>query len=387
MDKKLEKPRFKVCFISLASRSLLTDKDWGYVGGAEVQQVELAKELKKRGHEIFFITYGESNSNFEKISGIEIIPAYDISRVSKLGFLSKAIYIWKRMKEVDADIYFYRSGSPGVAALFGLFFQKKVIRLISSDSDVTGKAIIRRNSVIDWVVDIGNWFDIKLSDAVVSQNKFQKKKLKRNYGVESIEIKNAFHISPEDKSESQHNYVLWVGKIREVKQPSLFLEIAKYFPEHKFLMIGGKAYNEPRLFYKIKKDSQRIININFVGFIPHSKIFGYYKRAILLVNTSKIEGFPNVFLEAWMHSTPVISLNIDPDGIISKYKLGYHSKSFDQMINDVKTLLKNPELRQIMGGNGRNYIKTNHDIKKAADQYENLIKNLLKNSFINKNKY
>jgi hypothetical protein len=47
----------KICFVSLNSISLLSKSSVEYMGGAEFQQVTLAKELLNRGHEIIFLTY------------------------------------------------------------------------------------------------------------------------------------------------------------------------------------------------------------------------------------------------------------------------------------------------------------------------------------------
>ena len=117
-----------------------------------------------------------------------------------------------------------------------------------------------------------------------------------------------------------------------------------------------------QLFRKIENAASKIQNLKYMDFVSRNKIFDYYKKAILLVNTSKTEGFPNTFLEAWAYSVPIISLNVDPDGVISKYGLGYHSETFNRMINDIKNLLVNKESREKMGKNGRKYVETYHDV-------------------------
>lgn len=375
MNKESEHKKPKICFVSLNSYPILKKKNLGYVGGAEIQQVELGKELNKRGYEISFITYGKDRDNIEKIDGIEIIPAYDRGESNNLSFLTKILKIWKKMKEVDADIYYYHAGSPGITSIFARFHQKKKVSHIASDSQVTGEIIIAENIFVGLLGKMGDWLDIKLSDIVISQNNFQKSKLKDRFNVESVIVNNSFYIPPISTIDHNADYLLWVGTIRSVKQPELFLKFAKHFPEHNFLMIGGKG-ESLELFKKIKNAADKIQNLEFKGFVEHDKIFDYYKKSILLINTSKREGFPNIFLEAWMHFLPVISLNVNPDGIISRYKMGYHSKTFEQMLEDVRTLLDDKKLRQAMGKNGRRYIEDNHDLINIADQYETLIRNL-----------
>lgn len=374
MKKGPERQKFKICFISLNARPLLKERNLGYVGGAEVQQVGLAKELVKKGHEISFITYGKDRDKIEKINGIKILSTYGRDEVNKLNFLRKMLIIWKKMKEIDADVYYYRVGSPGIVSFFGILANKFIINSIASDAEITGETIIKNNAYLSPLEKFLIWIDIKLSNITISQNNFQKAKLKERFKVESVIIRNGLELPSQNNINHSDDNILWVGTIRSVKQPHLFLKIAKYFPEYKFIMIGGKGENL-ELFETIKKSSYKIPNVEFKGFVSRNEIFDYYKKASLLINTSKTEGFPNVFLEAWIHHIPIISLNIDPDEIISKYKLGYHSKSFEKMMEDIRRLVQDETLRKKMGNNGRKYVEENHDIKKMADQYEIQIMN------------
>jgi len=47
----------KVCFLSLSAYPILSKANLGFVGGAELQQVFIAKELQSRGYEVSFVTY------------------------------------------------------------------------------------------------------------------------------------------------------------------------------------------------------------------------------------------------------------------------------------------------------------------------------------------
>ena len=197
------------------------------------------------------------------------------------------------------------------------------------------------------------------------------------FKVNSIIIKNGIDVPVQTKKEEKENSLLWVGTFKDVKQPDLLLKIAKILPKYNFIMIGGEGKN-PELFNNIKNEANKISNLQIIGFVPHNEVVNYYKKAVLLINTSKVEGFPNVFLEAWINSIPIISLNVDPDGIITKFKLGYHSKQFDNMIENIKVLMENRSLREEMGNNGRKYIENYHNIKNVVNKYENVINNLLK---------
>ena len=45
-------------------------------GGAELQMALLATNLVKKGHNVFFITFGNVDSQYEKIDGVNLINSY-----------------------------------------------------------------------------------------------------------------------------------------------------------------------------------------------------------------------------------------------------------------------------------------------------------------------
>ena len=140
-------------------------------------------------------------------------------------------------------------------------------------------------------------------------------------------------------------------------------------------MIGGGSINK-QFYEKIKSDADKIPNLEFIGFIPYPDIGKYFNAASILINTSNFEGFSNTFLQAWMAHTPVISLNVNPDEIICRYKLGFHSKTFEQMVKDVKTLLEDGGLREKMGENGKIYVEQEHNIVNSINKYHDVFEKL-----------
>lgn len=110
--------------------------------------------------------------------------------------------------------------------------------------------------------------------------------------------------------------------------------------------------------------------------MPHHEIGKFFERAAVFVNTSRVEGFPNTFLQSWANYTPVVSLNVDPDSIIQRKKLGFCSKAFKQLVSDVNTLLENDKLRERMGKNARIYFENEHDIRKTTRLYIDVLKSV-----------
>jgi glycosyltransferase involved in cell wall biosynthesis len=264
----------------------------------------------------------------------------------------------------------------GVSSPLCKFMKKKYIYEIASNALVNRELITKKNKEFSRsrlsFGTIGNWIDIKLANAIIVQNRYQKIMLKKNFDRECSVIKMPLPITESEKGEKIKPFIaLWVGAISEVKQPELFLKLAEAIPEGSFQMIGGISGNK-ELYNYIKEKSKRLSNFKYLGTIPYDKINKYFSRASILVNTSMFEGFPHAFIQAWMNYMPVVSLNADPDGLICKNKLGFHSKTFDQLIEDVNKLLNNKQLREEIGRNAIQYVRKEHDVANVIKEYIDL---------------
>lgn len=375
-------PPKKICFVTSNTYEILTGKEVKRIVGPDVHQVLLAKEIIKHNLKVSIITQAEGGEPVEYIDGVEIIKINkDKYRFKILNIIIKIVGIWKGMRKANANIYFHAGGMSGVVSPLCMLMGKKYIYEIASDALTNREVITEKNKEYNQSIislgSIGNLIDIKLADAIIVQNEFQKKMLKKNFGRGGFLIKMSFPLSERGRTKKANPpVVLWVGSMADVKQPELFLKLAKAIPEYTFQMIGGHNSKNQDVYDRIRTSSQKINNFEYLGVIPFYKINEYFNRASILVNTSMFEGFPNVFIQAWMNYVPVVSLNVDPDGIISKYKLGFHSSKFDKMIQDVQTLIKDEQLLQQMSNNGRYYVENNHDINCVVEKYLEVFRSL-----------
>jgi len=358
----------KICFVALGSLPLLTSSEnLKYVGGSELTLVLIGRELAKRSFQISFITNDEKSEK-KNIDDITIIKNFSQSK--NFSFLKNAFRFWKSLKKANADIYFQGTGSAGIIPLFCIIHRKKYVKWIMSDSNLLFERFRGAHPLLK---KISVYIDIKLAHNIIVQNLFQKELIEKKFKKNCVLIKNPIIIPDNIKDrENKKNYILWVSTIRPVKQPEIYLKIAKLLPKLKFLMIGGES-KEKELYTQIEKEANTISNLEFLGFVPHHKIQKYYQEASIFINTSQIEGFPNTFLESWINGTPVISLNVDPDEIICKDKLGFHSKTLEQLILDINNLFFDDNLRKEIGMNAKKYVEENHDLKKITSEFEKLI--------------
>jgi len=360
----------KICFCALSAYPLLVNTDIQFIGGAELQQVLIAKELNRRGYEVAFIVFDHGQPPLEEINGISIfktIPPRSTFRNTRTMFIALRT-IWNSLKKANADIYFQECSGflTGVIALFCQIYNKKFIYQLASDMDIDQKYLKEMGTFSRWAYRFG----LKKAHRIIAQSIFQKDLVQKNLSLDAIIIKNPIQIS-RDKipKKSEPPIVLWVGTIKpNWKQPEVFLRLAREIPHAKFQMIGGAAANQE--YYKnIEREAKTLSNLEFLGFVSHHKKMECFKNASILVNTSSVEGFSYTFLEAWENYVPVVSLNIDPDEIICKYSLGYHSKEFKRLIQDVKELVYDKSKREYMGKKGREYVEKEHEIGTVIDKY------------------
>lgn len=369
----------KVCFLALGAYPLLTGGHSTYVVGPDVQLTLLAIELARRNVKVSVITFGDGGAPVEHVGGIELIKT--IPENPHHGFVRRAsnqirlaVAVWKALGRAEADVYFQRGGVLGVMGLFCRLRKKRFVVSVGSDA---------------WVSSWGDWFrgkfkgfgfglvgrffyglDIRLANVVIVMNEQQRKLLKRNFHKDGVLIRHHIPLTRKERpGKTTPPVALWVGTMAGVKQPDLFLKLAEAIPDAKFRMVGGYFPSDKELYSRIKERSQKTANCEFLGFIPFGEVNKYFSEAAILVNTSKVEGFPNAFVQAWMNYTPVVSLNADPDEIICRYKMGSHSRTFERLVENVRMLVKDEKLREEMGRNGRQYVEEEHDITKIAVKY------------------
>ncbi|MDD4874355.1 MAG: glycosyltransferase family 4 protein [Dehalococcoidales bacterium] len=352
----------KICFMGLTGYQLLNGNNASHVVGPDVYQILLARELLKHGFQISYINYDEGGDKTECIDGIEVIKIYPVK--NNLNIFQKARAIAQAMKQADADIYFQQGGAGPITPLLCRLTGKKFIMSIGHDAYVD--PVLRKTSGFRF--NLKTYLEIKMAHTILVLSRSQQNMLKKYFGRDSDITR--IHItlpSTDIPIKTQPPLVLWVGTIYPRKQPELFLELAKVVPQATFQMIGGSLDRE---YYKTIEEKAKIIsNLQFIGYVPYDRINDYFSRASLFVSTSTSEGFPNVFIQSWMNYTPVVSLNIDPDDVIKKNGLGFHSMNFEQMVSDIKKLLENDGLRKYYGINCRQYAEENHNIKKVVEKH------------------
>jgi len=86
-------------------------------------------------------------------------------------------------------------------------------------------------------------------------------------------------------------------------------------PGLRFEAIGRANSPDDGVAQRTVERARRMPNVALFDPMPYAQLDAHYRRALVLMCTSKWEGFPNTFLEAWSRGIPTVS-TVDPDGII-----------------------------------------------------------------------
>lgn len=360
-----------VCIFNLGIGDILYNP--GLVGGAEIQQLFLAEELVQRGYEVNIITFLHSDptKNDRPFSfnrngiNIELIPIDEHRQVKILERIKIFFKIFSLLRTVKSDIFTQMGLNYDtlLISIFCILFRKKFVFFVASDKDIIEPPGYKRSVIKRFFLNFG----ISTASLVIAQSDDQRKRYSKIRKQKCCVVKSIYPPKQDHIEKKSPPVILWVGTVKPVwKRPEILLQLARSIPHAQFQMIGGPA-KDLAFYQDIENEAKKIPNLDFRGFVPDTAEF--FLEASIFVNTSDVEGFPNTFIEAWLSRMPIVSLEINPDDIICKNKMGFHSKTFDQMVKDIETLIADPDLRDQMGRNGQGYVKREHDVKKNVDQF------------------
>jgi glycosyltransferase involved in cell wall biosynthesis len=283
--------------------------------------------------------------------------------------------LWRLLKRVDSQIYVQRVAGAltFVIALFCKVSRRKFVYMVAHDEDL--------------MVDPPAWYGsgarnrlgwslfsrgLKMADLVIVQHEGQKEELARVFGKEGVVRPSAHSMQVGGPAESR-SFFLWVARCEPWKQPAVYLDLASALPGEEFVMICPPT-KETGLFDSVRERAESMGNVQFHEYVPHGEMGGYFRRAKAFVNTSRKEGFPNTFVEAAREGTPVLSLSVDPDGILERHDFG---KAFggdaDDLLNCLGRLGREGEEWSRLSKNARAYALGHHDIRRIVEEDKKLL--------------
>jgi glycosyltransferase involved in cell wall biosynthesis len=363
-----------VCFVALDNFAALTDDPkYGHIGGAELQQAIIGRELAKRGYRVSFITLDHGQDDEMELDGMRIIKAYKPNAgIRILRFLHPRLTsLWHAMKKADADIYYQRTRDSvtGIVAAFCRTHRRKFVFAVASDYHCMTEPPYHLPKHTRILYRYG----LRRASLVITQTQTQKKLLRENFGIEGTVIPNCApdygrYLDSDTMTSTRGRRLVWIGSFSPVKRLELLLDIAEQLPNLQFDVVGD-GDDKSQYVQNLRSRAKTMPNVRLHGRIPHVDVHQFYQQASVLICTSQTEGFPNIFLEAWSHGVPVVS-TVDPDSLIIDKKLGVVAQDISGLAGGIRSLYESPDQSRKMSRNARRYYLENYTVNAAMAKFE-----------------
>ena len=369
-----------VCFVApLAWPVLARDARIPIMGGAELQQSILARALARAGYRVSMICADFGQPQDALLDGVTVRKSCrPEAGVPLLRFLwPRLTSMWRAMRAVGADVYYQRCSDmlTAVVAEFCRRHRRRSIFASASNLDFVPGAQPIRLRRDRWLFERG----LARVDRIVVQNDAQQKDCFANYRRQSICIPSCYEPPAAGAARAAGDTVLWVGSMRaqDYKRPELFLEIARRLPRRRFVMIGGAgalAASSPA-FERARRAAQTLANVEFTGYLPLERVEPYVDRARVLVNTSRHEGMPNTFLQAWARGVPSVAF-FDSGARLDGAPLYPVVASVAQAAEEVERLFEDPARWRELSARCREHFERTHSTRAVLVRYDALLREL-----------
>lgn len=367
-----------VCFVGLGNLSLLA-RSYAHLhaGGAELQQTLLARALARRGWQVSMVVADCGQPDGAAWEGVTTYKAFRPDEgIPVIRFIHpRWTKLYAALARADAQIYYAScaGGQLGQVVQFARARGRKTVFRIASDTDCDPRALLVRY----WRDKLLYRWGLHRADLVLAQTASQQKALAGNYGRESRVIDSLLEMPAAAPGLTARDIgALWVGNIRALKRPRLFLQAAARLPQMSFHMIGGPLPGTERLFEEVRLQAQALPNVVFHGFVPQHEIGSYFERARVFVSTSEVEGFPNTYMQAWARGTPVVAF-LDPERLVSQNDLGAIVTSVDELCAAISRLTQHAAQWQAVSLRSRRFVDERGAGKDTVAEYAAALAGLL----------
>lgn len=379
--------RARLAFAVLDAYPLLDNTASGGIGGAEVRAVTFARALQREAYDIQFVVRPQEGLKTES-SGIRI-TAYQKHRGARRTAERIRQSVSKRITRLPPHDRFYSSLDSDVVLVFGVRNDtasiirsakesgKRTVLFLTSDRNIAdAKRFLPGDRGVYGERGHLCRYALKSADRTVVQTKFQLNELWRLLRVEGALIPNPIELGAVEVSKRVKPPVaLWVGRADTFsKRADLCVELAKRCPNIQFKMVMN---NHDETTFAAIRDSAPT-NVDIIERVSFDKIDDCFRASTILVNTSSAEGFPNTFLQAGKHGKPIVSLAVDPGGMLQDAGCGAHAfGSLELMSQLVEQFCKNARLYARVSDNISSYVRTHHDATDRCRELHELLGQLL----------
>jgi glycosyltransferase involved in cell wall biosynthesis len=350
--------------------------DWGIYGGFGSMSRKLAESLAKTGYPVSVIVPGRQGQR-----PMETIEGVDIRSFSPRN-LPDACRI---IRESSADVF--HSQDPTVLTYLAQRIHPRRTHLVTSRDP---------RNLMDWWIEFlyatpmrrlmtpfnylteGNFLvrhAVRRANGVFCPAHCLKEKVKRLYGLNTLPslLPNLIDVPATLPHKSDQPTLTFMARWDKRKRPWIFLELAKEFPNYRFVAVGqGSASAESGFDARLRRRYRDVTNLEMPGLINRfrepSRMHKLLSDTWVFVSTAVREGLPLTFLEAAAYGCPIVS-RVDPDQFATKFGKHVHN---DDYAAAIRSLFAEAPLEK--GRAAYEYVRETYETSKALQahvaQYE-----------------
>ena len=345
---------------------------WGIYGGFGSMSRKLAENLAKSGYPVTVIVPRRQDQKpLEEINGVKV---RSFSALDVLGAI-------RLIRDTQADVF--HSQDPTVLTFFAQQVHPKRIHLVTCRDPRNANdwwvefcyATPRRRLLTPFNYMTESSFlvrrAVRNAHGVYCPAHFLKPKIRRMYGLaqDPTLLPNLIDVPDPLPSKSATPTITFLARWDKRKRPWLFLDLAKQFPEYRFIAVGqGSASAESDFDRELRSRYGGVPNLELPGFINRFKeperIHRILSDTWVFVSTAAREGLPLTFLEAAAYGCSILSV-VNPDDFATRFGAQVHNDDFASALRE---LLANSPLAK--GQEAHAYVRGAYETSRALTAHE-----------------
>ena len=283
-------------------------------GGAERAAATVGEYFLQQGHKVYYFLFSDNRKSFFRVEGkiVRTCIFFPFSsdwtmkeNIRELYFSARTLKRLKKKYKIDISVSFMEAWNfLNVCSKYNDKVIVSVRTVISERTEYTGLLYDPK-----WIKKLYN-----KADAVVAVSDYARRDLIDNYGIKenkTVTVSNVskqYSVSSKDETwDYGDKVVINIGRMDTVKQQERIIRAFSIVKEKvknaRLIIVGdGKQMN-------FLKEIAASFGLSDDVILPGTKSdVGYYLRhSRAFVLTSRVEGFPNVIVEAMAYGVPIIT--------------------------------------------------------------------------------
>jgi glycosyltransferase involved in cell wall biosynthesis len=355
------KPR--VC-VSLPYAAQLVSSASKYFGGAEVRGATFLFGLARSGlFDVHVVVLGEPGAPTVRADGITVHtrPDVPVSVVSPLPNPSATVW-----GQVDADVYLTFGANEASAQLvhYCRAVSRPMVLSIASDA-AFDESVHELSTTCDAYGVPGHypWYAIRHAHTVLVQTERQQALYAARYGRDAVLVRNPLPTATRQPARQAPQYggrMLWIGRLDPNKRYEEALILAAALPHRELIMVCNNILSLGE--NTIDELQTAMPNLMLADQVALADTDALFRFSDVLVNTSVVEGFPNTFLQAGAQGIPVVTMGVDPDGMLRQHGCGRAADGTSVgLAHEVEALLNDTEAYAAAAAANSQWAHDRHD--------------------------